>query len=712
VDRKANIFDRVLATLMIMVLVFSQGNLAVVFADEIRDEIAAEEAIAETVSEQPVEEVALVEEIVAVDEPEAVHDESEAVSTEEVLPEETTTAEQLSAEEVEVESTEEESQAETPVEESLNEEASDEKEISDSSEEDKDLSVGTESEEELSEETDSEENSEEELSEETEGDEDSEEDLSDEDELEGADEEEDDEAEVSYPAQHFEKGSSVGITVIVDAPDGAFPEGTEMQVAPVYNNDVLNQAAEAVGTEAQKVKAVDITFFNADGQEIEPLLAINVKLITSLIAEAEGAEVVHIDDAGVASVLDGTSVSGNAAEFSSDSFSIYAIVTTGDYARLKVIFKNGDSEIASMIVKKADINATDINDQPLFDQIIYDPGVGSLGGNEVFRGWTLDKDYTINDVESGMTIDGVRNAVKAKLNTGVSDGESVTYYAMIFNVINITYKDEDGVVIRNDGVLTKGDPITYTVDEGYTPKTSDQEFQGWYFSTSGTITDADGNEIAAGSVIEQDSTIIISADIVLTVKAPTGAWLIFKENGQGASYTSPQFLEGSKPEEPADPTRFGYEFGGWYTDAACTDGTEFDFDAILSETTIVYAKWIENKTAGYTIIIWKQNVNDNKNAADSAKKYDFAESFSMTGNVGSTINTVTANGTGNNRYASVNGTPKRYEGFHLNRYDQNVTINVNGTAVVNVYYDRNLITLTFQYRANRKWETQATMTGL
>ena len=45
--------------------------------------------------------------------------------------------------------------------------------------------------------------------------------------------------------------------------------------------------------------------------------------------------------------------------------------------------------------------------------------------------------------------------------------------------------------------------------------------------------------------------------------------------------------------KPADPTRTGYEFKGWYTDAACTDGREFDFanqTQIRTDMTL-YAKW-------------------------------------------------------------------------------------------------------------------------
>ena len=44
--------------------------------------------------------------------------------------------------------------------------------------------------------------------------------------------------------------------------------------------------------------------------------------------------------------------------------------------------------------------------------------------------------------------------------------------------------------------------------------------------------------------------------------------------------------------KPADPTREGYTFAGWYTDEACTE--EYKFDAAVTADMTLYAKWIKN----------------------------------------------------------------------------------------------------------------------
>ena len=58
--------------------------------------------------------------------------------------------------------------------------------------------------------------------------------------------------EVSYPAKTFEDTID-GTKVTVDAPEGAFPEGTTMELSKVDNNDVKDLVEKAAGTEVSSM---------------------------------------------------------------------------------------------------------------------------------------------------------------------------------------------------------------------------------------------------------------------------------------------------------------------------------------------------------------------------------------------------------------------------------------------------------------------------
>ena len=49
---------------------------------------------------------------------------------------------------------------------------------------------------------------------------------------------------------------------------------------------------------------------------------------------------------------------------------------------------------------------------------------------------------------------------------------------------------------------------------------------------------------------------------------------------------------GDKLNEPANPTRFGYTFDGWYKDSAYVEAWDFDTDTVTADITL-YAKWNE-----------------------------------------------------------------------------------------------------------------------
>lgn len=498
------------------------------------------------------------------------------------------------------------------------------------------------------------------------------------------------------------------VAVTAEAPEGTFPEGTEMTAVTVDDQTVLDLIQETAGEDAEILAAIDITFTN-EGETVQPTdAAVKVAFAAAGLTYSDDLRIVHVHEDEeqnlTATVLEPEAVTeteeGGVA-FDADSFSVYAVVGHGETSRLTVKFMNGTNLIASTVVKKTDIDATTVDGKSLFDQIIYDPGAGTLGSGQVFRGWTTNTDYTDADVATGKNIETVRDEVKAKLNEGVDDGAELTYYAMIYNVFNIVYRDEAKTVIKNDSVLTKAATADYTINEPYTPKTSDQEFQGWHISPKDNATLADGTAVTETDTYKNLTALKLSGSIELNVDAPKGAWLIFRENGKNVSYTAPKFYEKNETtEDPGAPTRNGYIFGGWYENAEGT-GNAFTFGSTLGATTTLYAKWTPVETAKYTVIIWKQNL-----AADG---YDFVEAVVKSGQTGTTPTAVNAS-TGAVNGATYNGET----GFHFKETDQaSKTIAPEGNTVVNVYYDRNEYTLTFRaYKYTATTGNQGTQYGL
>ena len=120
------------------------------------------------------------------------------------------------------------------------------------------------------------------------------------------------------PAQSFE-GATEYVTVKVEAAEGAFPAWTTMSLADIDDTATLNGingAAESEGfVEVQRVHAVDITFRDAEGNEIEPLLPISVVMSIREKDAGEDTMIVHMDDEGNAEVVrDAVDVAGEADE--------------------------------------------------------------------------------------------------------------------------------------------------------------------------------------------------------------------------------------------------------------------------------------------------------------------------------------------------------------------------------------------------------------
>lgn len=70
-------------------------------------------------------------------------------------------------------------------------------------------------------------------------------------------------------------------------------------------------------------------------------------------------------------------------------------------------------------------------------------------------------------------------------------------------------------------------------------------------------------------------------------------WYRVKFDAQGGTYMAPvSVCEGESVSKPTDPIYDGFEFSGWYKDAACTQA--YDFNSSVNSNITLYAKWVKN----------------------------------------------------------------------------------------------------------------------
>ena len=131
---------------------------------------------------------------------------------------------------------------------------------------------------------------------------------------------------LSYPAVTFEETIENFVTVKAAAEEGTFPEGTTMILTPVEQEEVIDTVKETVEGTVKHIVAVDITFKDVNGNEIEPLKQINVTMNAPSVEDTTATEVVHIDNEGNGTLVEQEESAEDEVIFNTDSFSVYVIV--------------------------------------------------------------------------------------------------------------------------------------------------------------------------------------------------------------------------------------------------------------------------------------------------------------------------------------------------------------------------------------------------
>lgn len=191
------------------------------------------------------------------------------------------------------------------------------------------------------------------------------------------------------PAQSFEVTADNNVVVKVDAPEGALPEGVELHADVVTETEDVASELDNAGVSYDGFVALDVYFTNADGTEVEPAQAVDVRfeLPSGLVPEdAESVSVQHLAEDETGAVTDVQTVADNsdAATLSEDSSADKGTVSVNDDSTVTAEFSvDGFSwftisygERNTVYVYLVDANGAELwNGQVNFENLssVYDP---------------------------------------------------------------------------------------------------------------------------------------------------------------------------------------------------------------------------------------------------------------------------------------------------------------------------------------------------
>ena len=261
--------------------------------------------------------------------------------------------------------------------------------------------------------------------------------------------------------------------------------------------------------------------------------------------------------------------------------------------------------------------------------------------------------------------------------TKYRDRSEVTVMAKFEAVFYVYFMTVDGQQVHSTAIANKDNDFKVTPPTDYEPK--GQKVTGWVVGEDAFTADT-----------------VVSADTYVYPVTADCYWVTFNTTGgsmvASRSVTKDDTLELSTV---TPPTRTGYTFKGWSTTA---DGTNVVKSIAPTADTTLYAVW-EGDNVKYMVVYWGENADD--------KNYSALATATLTGKVGSTVTLNAATGILPNSVSDK-------QHFKFSRSDS-ATIRADGSSVLNVYFSRNIYTLTFRKHTwelfGGSYETVATITA-
>lgn len=564
------------------------------------------------------------------------------------------------------------------------------------------------------------------------------------------------------PAQSFNGAAGEDMTVAVNAPAGALPENTNMTVSRVTDEAKLASIAEKIN--GQVYAAADITF-SKDGAELEPEKNVEVQISLDGLESIKNPTVVHVKDDGsleyvAAEVVSATRGSEKALRFYSKDFSVYAVVD-GDESdpatkSIKYEFYYGSTpyEYYNNLIKTYYQYVGE-------GETLYYPGTpaysevadGAVDPNAKFLGW-----YTKNNSAWGeCVLDPNIHGESGRVITGITQTTTVQLYARYEKTYYIVYRDENNTVIST----VTSDTPTATVKTGnkwaqeYSPmgdEGAQKTFLGW-------STDSNAATTPTATIVGATVTIPDSGTLTLYPCIAAAKWINFDKNdweyvvesdvskaeykqnasgefefvgknnggthirkGTGAVYVGPRpvqqghMINADQPTLPVS-SRPGYSFLGWWNGTTqWTDANGAYVGSVgnqqLSDDVTLTAHW-EAETVNYTVIVWKQQITDTvDDEKNDTEQYDVEFAVTRTAKTGEEVSVPDEyRSIANGEKVTVGTTTYDFTGFHHDNVTprDNLTgkVKADGSLTLNVYYNRNIVTINFFNSATPTYSTDA-----
>lgn len=463
-------------------------------------------------------------------------------------------------------------------------------------------------------------------------------------EVPGADEKDTEtvEEEISLTEQTIEASVDMEEKDVVITLTGEMPEGATASACPV---DISMDGVNIIS-------AYDITIYDADGQEFQPSeeKPLQVKIeddaVRKALEENTELEVYHLEDAEAEpEQVQEVNLEAAAVEFQAPSFSIYAVVTPEQHFTHTYQFMDEDG---TTLLSEQILSAGEVLNEP----------ESPAKAHKKFIGWFDEKDNLFNSFdEEGTLSASITTVLKAKYET---------VYYVFYKAGNST----DSKILYTQTYHNASDPIVADGVPFAVP--SEKALIGWSVNPEAETPDKD--------------LMLKGEDVTLYPVVADAHWITY--DTQGGTILDPTYvLADAKTAEPTVPTKIGYEFAGWFTDAACTAGSMFEFGSSLVRDITLYAKW-NPVTANYTVIHWWENADDNE--------YSYHRSETKSGTTG-THTQATGTDLRDTQVTGKNlfGNTDTANVFTANTIDQQV-IKGDGSTIVNVYYARKQYTLSFR----------------